>query len=88
MDAAVLWRNWRATDEVAALRFLVEYNLYDAFQLRALADLAYNLAVEQLAFDDERIAVWERGDLLYDVSRIVLGLGPLPDASVPLAAEG
>lgn len=88
LDAAVLWRNWRATDEVAALRFLVEYNLYDAFQLRALADLAYNLAVEQLAFDDERIAVWERGDLLYDVSRIVLGLGSLHDASVSLAAEG
>ncbi len=75
-DAVLLWRSWLANDELAALRFLVEYNLYDAFQLRALADTAYNLAVEQLAFDGERISVWERGDLLYDVSRLLLGLGP------------
>jgi uncharacterized protein len=88
LDAVVLWRTWLANDEVAALRFLVEYNLYDAFQLRALADSAYNLAVEQLAFDDERIAVWERGDLLYDVSRIVLGLGPPSDVATLQTAEG
>jgi uncharacterized protein len=88
LDAVVLWRTWRANDEVAALRFLVEYNLYDAFQLRALADSAYNLAVEQLAFDDERITVWERGDLLYDVNRIVLGLGPSSDVAALQTAEG
>jgi len=88
LDAVVLWRSWRSHEAVEALRFLVEYNLYDAFQLRALADSAYNLAVEQLAFDGERIAVWERGDLLYDVSRIILGLGPAPDVSSSLSAEG
>jgi uncharacterized protein len=88
LEAVVLWRSWQANDEVAALRFLVEYNLYDAFQLRSLADSAYNLAVEQLAFDGERIPVWERGDLLYDVSRIVLGLGRAPDVSAGLAAQG
>jgi uncharacterized protein len=88
LEAVALWRSWQSNDEVAALRFLVEYNLYDAFQLRALADSAYNLAVEQLAFDGERIPVWERGDLLYDVSRIVLGLGASRDVSTPLAAEG
>jgi uncharacterized protein len=82
MDAVILWRNWKASDELAALRFLVEYNLYDAFQLRAVADVAYNLAVEQLAFDEERISVWERGDLLYDVSRLVLGLGRAPEFGV------
>jgi len=86
-DAVLLWRSWLANDEVEALRFLVEYNLYDAFQLRALADLAYNLAVEQLAFDGERIPVWERGDLLYDVSRLVLALGPAAEA-VRFAADG
>jgi uncharacterized protein YprB with RNaseH-like and TPR domain len=74
LEAVLLWRTWVAREELAALRFLVEYNLYDAFQLRALADFAYNLAVEQLAFDAERIAVWERGDLLYDVSQLVLSL--------------
>jgi uncharacterized protein len=88
LDAVALWRSFQGNDDVAALRFLVEYNLYDAFQLRALADLAYNLAVEQLAFDGERIPVWDRGDLLYDVSRIVLALGPSLDASARLAAEG
>ena len=88
LDAVTLWRSWQTNEEMTALRFLVEYNLYDAFQLRALADSAYNLAVEQLAFDGERIPVWERGDLLYDVSRIVLGLGPSLDASTGLAAEG
>ncbi len=74
-QAVLLWRTWLVNDELAALRFLVEYNLYDAFQLRALADATYNLAVEQLAFDGERISVWERGEVLYDVSRLVLGLG-------------
>jgi uncharacterized protein YprB with RNaseH-like and TPR domain len=87
-DAVLLWRSWVATDEVAALRFLVEYNLYDAFQLRALADVAYNLAVEQLAFDEERIPVWERGELLYDVSRLVLALGPTAGDAVRFGAEG
>jgi uncharacterized protein len=77
-EAVLLWREWLANDELAALRFLVEYNLYDAFQLRALADVAYNRAVEQLAFDGERIPVWQRGDLLYDVSQLVLALGAFP----------
>lgn len=76
LEAVVLWRTWVAQEELAALRCLVEYNLYDAFQLRALADAAYNRAVEQLAFDEECIRVWERGDLLYDVSRLVLALEP------------
>lgn len=88
LDAVLLWRSWLANDEVAALRFLVEYNLYDAFQLRALADVAYNLAVEQLAFDGERIPVWERGDLLYDVSRLVLALGQTLGDSPQVAVEG
>ncbi len=84
-EAVRLWRTWVANDEIAALRFLVEYNLYDAFQLRAVADAAYNRAVEHLAFDGERISVWERGDLLYDVSRLVLGLG---ESASQLAVDG
>ena len=87
-DAVFLWRTWVATDDVAALRFLVEYNLYDTFQLRALADLAYNRAVELLAFDGERIPVWERGDLLYDVSRLVLALGQAAERPIQRAADG
>jgi uncharacterized protein YprB with RNaseH-like and TPR domain len=75
-DAVLLWRNWLATGELESLRFLVEYNLYDAFQLRSVADAAFNLAVDDLAFEAERIRVWERGDVLYDVSRLLLALGP------------
>jgi uncharacterized protein len=90
LEAVVLWRTWLATGEIKALRFLVEYNLYDAFQLRTVADAAYNRAVEQLAFDAERISVWERGDILYDVSRLLLGLEPgtYPPSAANLLAEG
>lgn len=84
-DAVLLWRAWTSTGEIEPLRFLVEYNLYDAFQLRSVAACAYNRAVEQLAFDAERIPRWERGEVLYDVSRILLGLGTADEA---LAAAG
>jgi uncharacterized protein len=88
LDAAFLWRAWVSREEVEALQFLVEYNLYDAFQLRSVADAAYNLAVEQLAFDVERIPVWQRGDLLYDVSRLVLALGPMASGRAAVATVG
>ena len=87
-DAVLLWRSWLASGEIEALRFLVEYNLYDAFQLRAVADAAYNLAVEDLAFEGERITVWERGDVLYDMSRLLLALGPRTGEVSQLAAGG
>lgn len=45
-DAVVLWREYRRSGRKDVLRFLVEYNLYDAFQLRTLMDLAWNLATE------------------------------------------
>jgi uncharacterized protein len=78
-DAVILWRAYRAHGDVAALRFLVEYNLYDAFNLRTLMDLAYNLAVDHLNQDVPKVTVFERGDILYDVSRLLLDLGPTGD---------
>ena len=60
MDAVLLWRAYQATGDVEALRFLVEYNLYDAFQLRAVADHAFNRAAERLHWPD-RVQPWERG---------------------------
>ncbi len=72
-EAVLLWRAYRAGD-AQALRVLVEYNLYDAVDLRALLDIAYNRAVENLAFDGPRLRVFERGDVLYDVSKQVLSL--------------
>jgi len=75
MDAVLLWRAYHATGDVEALRFLVEYNLYDAFQLRAVADRAFNRAAERLHWPD-RVRPWERGAVLYDLSRLLLGLEP------------
>ncbi|MGZ3460553.1 MAG: ribonuclease H-like domain-containing protein [Archangium sp.] len=75
-DAVLLWRAYRARGDVEALRFLVEYNLYDSFQLRSLMDKAYNRGLDELNMDSEpRVPVFERGEVLYDVSRLILELG-------------
>lgn len=73
-DAVDMWRHYRATRDVAALRLLVEYNLYDAFQLRTVMERAYNRIAELLGFERARIPVFDRGELLYDVSRLLLAL--------------
>ncbi|HVE86560.1 MAG TPA: ribonuclease H-like domain-containing protein [Myxococcales bacterium] len=76
LGAVDLWRQYRATGDVAPLRLLVEYNAYDAIDLRGVLDRGYNRAVERLAFDGERIPQFERGDVLYDLSRLLLSLEP------------
>jgi uncharacterized protein len=75
-DAVLLWRAYLRRGDVEALRWLVEYNLYDSFQLRSLMDLTYNKGADDLNMDVPRLKVFERGDLLYDVSRLLLELGP------------
>jgi hypothetical protein len=76
-DAVLLWRAYLRNGDVEALRFLVEYNLYDSFQLRSLMDTAYNKALDDLNMNDvPRVPVFERGEVLYDVSRLILELGP------------
>lgn len=75
-DAVLLWRAYKARADVEALRFLVEYNLYDSFQLRTLMDVAYNKGAEELNQDVPRLSVFDRGEVLYDVSKIILELGP------------
>jgi len=75
MDAVLLWREYQGTGDVEALRFLVEYNLYDALQLRAVADRAFNRAAERLHWPD-RVEPWDRGVVLYDLSRLLLALEP------------
>jgi hypothetical protein len=84
-DAVLLWRAYQRSGDVEALRFLVEYNLYDSFNLRTLMDVAYNRGADALALDDvPRLPVFERGDILYDVSRILLAHGPTErDLRVP-----
>jgi hypothetical protein len=76
-DAVLLWRAYLARGDVEALRFLVEYNLYDSFQLRSLMDLMYNRGADDLNLAVPRLPVFDRGDVLYDVSRFILELGPL-----------
>ncbi|MFN7132528.1 MAG: ribonuclease H-like domain-containing protein [Myxococcales bacterium] len=79
MDAVLLWRAYQASADLEALRFLVEYNLYDAIQLRTLMERAFNQAVEDAGWSEHRLPVFDRGDVLYDVSRHLLELGPTPD---------
>ncbi|HEY3448991.1 MAG TPA: ribonuclease H-like domain-containing protein [Myxococcales bacterium] len=76
LDAIFLWRYWHATKDVAALRLLAEYNLYDSIQLRTLAARVYNRGIEKLGLDEPILPVYERGDVLYDITRYLLTLGP------------
>jgi uncharacterized protein YprB with RNaseH-like and TPR domain len=79
-DAARLFQSGRAGDRAALQRF-AEYNLYDAVNLRTLMAHAYNALADQLTKRfpcvHERVArvgVPERGDLLYDISKLLLRL--------------
>ena len=73
-EAVRLWKRWELERDGAALRRLVEYNLYDCIQLRPLLDLARNRMVEAEALPLPARPVYERGDVLYDVSRLLLAL--------------
>ncbi|MBL0276999.1 MAG: ribonuclease H-like domain-containing protein [Anaeromyxobacter sp.] len=68
LDAVRLWSAWRRGD-AAALRLLVEYNLYDAVHLRTLADLGYNRLVERLRLPAPPLRISEPGDFRFDVTR-------------------
>ena len=79
-DAAWLFRRGRDGDREALRRF-AEYNLCDAIHLRTLMAFAYNelVAAESAAAPALRavhraVAVPARGDVLYDVSKILLAL--------------
>jgi uncharacterized protein len=79
-EACHLFRRGREGD-LAALRLFAEYNLYDVINLRTLMAHAYNAqaAVEigrapSLRARIPILAVPRRGDVLYDVSKILLGL--------------
>jgi uncharacterized protein YprB with RNaseH-like and TPR domain len=73
LDAVWLWNAWLAGD-AAALRRLVEYNLYDAVNLRTLADLGYNRMVERLRLPAAPVRVAEQGDYRHDLTRFLLAL--------------
>jgi uncharacterized protein YprB with RNaseH-like and TPR domain len=69
-DAVWLWQAQRRGDP-AALRRLVEYNLYDTFHLRPLAEHGYNAIVRRTGMPAEALPQSDRGAFLYDVSRAV-----------------
>jgi hypothetical protein len=78
--ASSLFHRGRDGDREAMRRF-AEYNLYDAIGLRTLMAFAYNGHVEALAARSpilrqttRPLSVPGRGDVLYDVSKILLSL--------------
>jgi uncharacterized protein YprB with RNaseH-like and TPR domain len=72
LDAIHLWRLWNEHRDVKALRVLMEYNLYDAVNLRAVLEWCQWRLAEQAAWQLERRPLFERGEVLYDVSKLVL----------------
>lgn len=73
-DAIRLWREWNQSGDKQALRILVEYNLYDAINLRSVLEWTAWRAAELNAWEVDRRPIFERGDVLYDVSRLLLAL--------------
>ncbi|MGC3999914.1 MAG: ribonuclease H-like domain-containing protein [Anaeromyxobacter sp.] len=72
-DAVRLWRAHLQGDG-DALRLFAEYNLHDAVNLRTLMDLGYNRIVERLRLPAAPVPISERGDVRYDMTRLLLAL--------------
>jgi hypothetical protein len=70
-DAVALWHAQKQGDR-RALQRLVEYNLYDVFILRPLAELGYNRLLKRTGMQAADLPVSDRGAMLYDVSRAAL----------------
>ena len=69
-DAVALWEMKQRGDPTA-LRRLIEYNLYDVFHLKPLAELGYNRLVKRTGMPAPELAVSDRGAMLYDLSKAV-----------------
>jgi|CXWL01.1.fsa_nt_gi uncharacterized protein YprB with RNaseH-like and TPR domain len=73
-EAIRLWREYGVNRRLDALRVLVEYNLYDCINLKTLLEHSIARLSEQLVWDEARRPIFERGEVLYDVSRLLLSL--------------
>jgi len=71
-DAIRLWREWTFNHRLDALRILIEYNLFDAINLRSVLEWTMWRCADLYAWDVERRPIFERGDVQYDLSRLVL----------------
>lgn len=69
-DALWLWQAQKRGDP-AALRRLVEYNLYDVFHLKPLAEAGYNALLKRSGMPAAPLPVSDRGAMLYDVTNAV-----------------
>ncbi|MEQ1730370.1 MAG: ribonuclease H-like domain-containing protein [Vicinamibacterales bacterium] len=76
LDAIRLWREWNFNGDLKALRILVEYNLYDAINLRSVLEWTLWRIADLNTWAVDREPIFERGDVLYDVSRLLLALEP------------
>lgn len=72
-DAIRLWRAHQDGD-AKALRLLADYNLHDAVNLRTLMDLGYNRMIERLRLPVPTVRVSERGDVRYDLTKLLHAL--------------
>lgn len=75
LDAIRLWREWIFNKELGALRLLVEYNLYDAINLRSVLEWTLWRVADLNTWNVKRETIFQRGEVLYDVSRLVLAQG-------------
>lgn len=71
-DAIRLWREWVFNHRLDALRILIEYNLFDAINLRSVLEWTLWRCAELFAWEIERAPIFERGEVLYDLSRLLL----------------
>jgi len=71
VDAIRLWREAQA-GRLDALRILVEYNLYDAVNLKAVLEWCQWRLAELSGWEVDREPIFDRGEVLYDISRAVL----------------
>jgi len=69
-EAVALWHAQVAGDR-SAMRRLLEYNLYDVFHLKPLAELGYNRMLRRTGMPAQDLPVSDRGAMLYDVSKAV-----------------
>lgn len=72
--AVQLWSRHVEDGDRAALLALAEYNLYDAVNLKALMAHGYNRMIERMRMPGAPVPPWERGDVLYDVTKVLLAL--------------
>jgi uncharacterized protein len=70
-----LWRR-HCEGEKGALRRLAEYNLYDAVNLKALMTRGYNRMLARHALPGREVESFERGDVLYDLTKELLAVAP------------